>query len=410
MGDGVFVTDGNAGSSPQRATAARRVRLVAHAVPLVPIILLGVVASGCVEGLLNRVAGPVPPPASAEARALHQSASVVDLHADPLLWGRNLLERASVGQVDLPRLREGGVALQVFGLVTKFPIIASIERTDPRWPDAITLLALADGWPLATIRSLTARALYQADRFTRMAEASGGRLVPIRSGTDLDAFLALRAGDPSVVGGMLAIEGAHALDGDVANLGRLFDAGVRMIGLAHLFDNEFAGSAHGIVKGGLTEKGRALVREAERRGMLIDLAHSSRATIDDVLAIAHNPPVVSHTGVRGTCDNARNLADDQVRAIARAGGIIGIGFWDTAVCGVTPAHIASAIKRTADLVGADHVALGSDFDGAVTTGFDDTGVPAITQALLDAGLGTDAIRGILGGNALRLFRAVLPRR
>jgi microsomal dipeptidase-like Zn-dependent dipeptidase len=207
---------------------------------------------------------------------------------------------------------------------------------------------------------------------------------------------------------MLGIEGAHALDGDLANLGRLFDAGIRMIGLTHVVDNEFAGSAHGTKKGGLTGLGRELVREAERRGILIDLAHSSAATIDDVLAMTTKPPVVSHTGVRGTCDNPRNLADDQVRAIARAGGVIGIGLWTTAVCGTTPADVAAAMKHVVALVGDEHVALGSDFDGAVTTGIDASGLPAITQALVDAGFADDSIRRILGANALRVFRAALP--
>jgi microsomal dipeptidase-like Zn-dependent dipeptidase len=146
------------------------------------------------------------------------------------------------------------------------------------------------------------------------------------------------------------------------------------------------------------------VAEAERRGMLIDLAHTSAASITDVLAIARHPPVVSHTGVRGTCDNARNLSDDQIRAIARAGGVIGIGFWETAVCGLTPTHVAAAIRHVVGLVGDAHVALGSDFDGAVTTGFDASQLAGVTQALVDAGLGDDAIRRILGGNALRVLR------
>jgi microsomal dipeptidase-like Zn-dependent dipeptidase len=142
--------------------------------------------------------------------------------------------------------------------------------------------------------------------------------------------------------------------------------------------------------------------------MLVDLAHSSAATIADVVALARNPPVVSHTGVRATCDNPRNLSDDQIRAIARAGGVIGIGFWETAVCGLEPAAIARAVRYVVDLTGDEHVALGSDFDGAVTTGFDASGVPAITQALLDAGLADDSIRKVLGGNALRVLRRVLP--
>jgi membrane dipeptidase len=105
-------------------------------------------------------------------------------------------------------------------------------------------------------------------------------------------------------------------------------AGFRMIGLAHFFDNEFAGSAHGVEKYGLTEQGRALVRDMERRKILVDLAHASPKTIEDVTAMASRPVIFSHTGVRGTCDNRRNLSDEQLRKIAATGGVIGIGFWD----------------------------------------------------------------------------------
>ena len=105
-----------------------------------------------------------------------------------------------------------------------------------------------------------------------------------------------------------------------------------MVGLAHFFDNAVAGSAHGVEKGGLTALGRELVAELEARSMIVDLAHSSARTIDDVLSIATRPVVASHTGVRGVADNARNLPDDQLRGIAATGGMVGIGFWPTA-CG-----------------------------------------------------------------------------
>lgn len=368
----------------------------------------GSVHGASIESWLNQV-NPVPlPPVSADAWALHQSSVVVDLHADPLLWNRNLLKRASTGHVDLPRLRDGGVALQVFGVVTQFPVSVDVARTDPRWPDAITLLALVDRWPWEAVRSLKARALYQARELERLAAAPAGHLVHIRSRADLDRFLDARKEDPTLLAGLLALEGAHALEGDPANVGALFDAGIRMIGLTHFFDNEFAGSAHGIRKGGLTDKGRALVREMAQRGIIVDLAHASSATIDDVLAMAERPPLVSHTGVRATCDNPRNLSDDQVRAIASAGGVIGIGFWKTAVCGLSPADIARAIQYAVDLVGDDHVAFGSDFNGAVATGFDASAVPAITQALLTSGLHPTSVRKIVGANAVRLIREQLP--
>jgi microsomal dipeptidase-like Zn-dependent dipeptidase len=146
----------------------------------------------------------------------------------------------------------------------------------------------------------------------------------------------------------------------------------------------------------------------ERRGIIVDLAHSSGATIREVLAIAQRPPIVSHTGLKGTCDNARNLSDDQLRSVARAGGLVGIGDWPTAVCGDTPAAVARAIRYAVGVVGDEHVALGSDFDGAVTTPFDASRIDALTEAMLDAGLPETSVRRVLGENAVALLRKLLP--
>jgi microsomal dipeptidase-like Zn-dependent dipeptidase len=204
------------------------------------------------------------------------------------------------------------------------------------------------------------------------------------------------------------VEGAHVLEGEIGNLEVLWRAGYRMVGLVHFFDNELGGSAHGVAKGGLTPFGREVVKQAEARGMLVDLAHASARTIDDVLAMATRPVVVSHTGVRGTCDNIRNLSDDQLTGIARTGGVVGIGFWDTAVCGTDAAAIARAIKHAVSVIGADHVALGSDFDGAVDVPFDVTGLPLLVDALLAEGLSDDQIARIMGGNVVRLLEGSLP--
>jgi microsomal dipeptidase-like Zn-dependent dipeptidase len=181
-----------------------------------------------------------------------------------------------------------------------------------------------------------------------------------------------------------------------------------MMAPTHFFDNEMGGSAHGIEKGGLTAKGREMIRRMEERRMIVDLAHASARTIDDVLALATKPVVVSHTGVRGTCDNARNLDDGQLRRIAQTGGIIGIGYWDTAVCGTDAGAIARAIRHTANVVGVEHVALGSDFDGAVSTPFDTTGLVQLTDALLAQGFTDDEVEKIMGGNVVRLLLENLP--
>ena len=144
--------------------------------------------------------------------------------------------------------------------------------------------------------------------------------------------------------------------------------------------------------------------------MIIDLAHASSKTIDDVLAISTRPVVVSHTGVKGTCDNNRNLSDEQIRAIAAKGGLIGIGYWDTATCGSDAAAIVRAMRHVSDRVGAEHVALGSDFDGAVTTPFDTSGLAQITDAMLVAGYSEQEIRMIMGENAVKFLLANLPEK
>jgi microsomal dipeptidase-like Zn-dependent dipeptidase len=338
---------------------------------------------------------------------LHERLTIIDLHADSLLWGRDLLERADRGHVDVPRLIEGNVALQVFAVSTKVPRHLNIERNDDRTDD-IALVALVQGWPAATWRSLLARAEHQAGRLAGMAARSDGRLVLVRSVADLDALLARRSAGDAVVGGLLAIEGAHALDGDPANVDRLFDCGYRIVGLAHFFDNDVAGSAHGIAKGGLTAAGRDVVQRLEARSMLVDLAHASAATIDDVLAIATRPVVVSHTGVRGTADNARNLSDEQLRGVAATGGVVGIGFWPTACGGEDAASIARAIAHAVAVLGPEHVALGSDFDGAVSVPFDVSGMARLTAALFAQGMDEATIGAVMGGSAIRLLRDTLP--
>jgi microsomal dipeptidase-like Zn-dependent dipeptidase len=181
-----------------------------------------------------------------------------------------------------------------------------------------------------------------------------------------------------------------------------------MVAPVHFFDTVFGGSAHGVGKGGLTPAGRALVAGLEQRSMLLDLAHASEQTIDDALAVARRPVVVSHTGVKGTCDNARNLSDAHLRGVARTGGVIGIGFWDTAVCGRDAKSIARAIRHAVAIAGVDHVALGSDFDGAVATPFDATGMASLTDALLAEGFGDADVARIMGGNAVRVLQSALP--
>ncbi len=361
---------------------------------------------GFVGGSMNRVRQKPPYRVSARARDLWRRIPIVDLHADSLLWSRDLLERGSWGQVDVPRLIEGGVALQAFTIVTKTPRGLNFERNTGD-SDNITLLSLVERWPPATWSSLTQRALYQASRLRDLEARSHGRFTIVRSAEDLRRYLERRRADPEITAGFLGVEGAHALDGDLANLSLLYQAGVRMMSPTHFFDNDIGGSSAGAEKTGLTAKGREMIRLMEARHMLVDVAHASPRTVDDVLAVATRPVIVSHTGVDGTCSNSRNLSDAQLRAIAHTGGVIGIAYFEVAVCGTGAAAIARAIRHAADTAGVDAVALGSDFDGAVEAPFDTTGLGLLIDALLDAGFREDEIAKIMGGNALRVLLAAL---
>jgi len=367
---------------------------------------LGLWLARNLEGLLNRVEPAALPEVSERAALLHRASTVVDLHADSLLFGRDLARRSSLGHLDLPRLREGGVALQLFGVVTRVPFGVNIDRNEDRF-DLVTPLACLRWLPECTASPFE-RLERQAARLADLV-ARDGDLVWIRTREDLTRLLERRrAGDRNAVGVMLTVEGAHALEGDPANLERAFALGVRAIGLTHFFDDAYAGSAHGADQGGLSELGRRTVARMEELGIALDLAHLSPAAIDDALALATKPVIVSHGGARGTCDNARTLTDDQLRAIAAGGGVVGIGYWETAVCGTSPRDVARAIRYVADLVGDEHVALGSDYDGATTVGFDVSALPALTQALLDQGFSSPAVTRILGGNALRVLIQTLP--
>ena len=355
----------------------------------------------------NQFAQPPPYDASATAEWLHDSLFVADLHDDLLLWKRDPLDRHTYGHTDIPRLVEGNVGLQVFSVVTKSPSGQNYERNAAD-TDQITLLAIGQLWPVRTWFSLKERALYQAEKLHAAAARSDGQFTVIKTRRDLERFLARRTQAPDRLAGLLAMEGMHPLEGDFANLQVFYDAGYRMMGLTHFFDNAVAGSAHGLAQGGLTALGRRLIPRMEELGILVDLAHVAPPAIDEVLGMATQPVVVSHTGVKGTCEGPRNLSDEHLRGIAATGGVVGIGFWPGAVCEASVEAIVAAMRYTADLVGVEHVALGSDFDGTVYVPFDASGLVLLTEGLLEAGFSREEIALIMGGNVRRLLLETLP--
>lgn len=360
-----------------------------------------------VEKRMNRVAPDPAAKVSPDAKRLHDNLFVADMHADSLLFDRNLLKRSSYGHVDIPRLLEGNVALQFFTVVTKSPKSQNIESNDSK-SDRITSLAILQGWPVSTWSSLKERALYQSQKLHKFAKQSQGKFVLIKTSGDLEKHLESREKSPGTVAGLLGLEGAHALEGNISNLDVLYDSGYRMIAPTHFFDNELGGSAHGIEKGGLTPFGRDVVGRLEELHILIDIAHASPQMMDDILDMTTKPVVVSHTGVKGVCNNNRNLGDQHIRRIAQKGGVIGIGFWDDAVGSTDVKAIARSIRYVADLVGVKHVALGSDYDGTITAPFDAAKMALLTEALLAEGFKEPEIRLIMGENVVRVLKEVLP--
>ena len=345
---------------------------------------------------------------SDQAQQLHSSLLIGDWHADSLLWMRNLSEQYDYGHLDFPRMQQGNMALQMFTTVTKSPSGQNYERNSSDASDNITLLAMAQRWPTATWTSLAERALFQADKLYKLAARDPDNLMLIRSRIELAEFLERRQSNPTLIGGLLGTEGSHALDGDLDNIQRLFNSGFRMMSLQHFFDNKLGGSLHGTSGAGLTQFGRDAVNKMLALGIMLDVSHSSEQVVVDTLAISNKPLIVSHTGFQGHCPSPRNISDKLMEQIAAAGGLIAVGFWDGAICGNSPATVAAAIVYGIGLVGEDHISLGSDFDGTVTTSFDGSEMAVITQALLEANLSEQQIRKVMGENMLTYLQTYLP--
>lgn len=338
---------------------------------------------------------------------IHTGLFIADLHSDSLLWNRELTQKSNYGHVDFPRLQEGNIALQIFSAVTKTPRGININSNTGE-TDNITLLAIAQRWPWKTWSSLSERALYQAQSLKIAVDNYHGFAHLILTKKDLKQLLVLRKTDPKHFGVMLSIEGGHALEGDMSKLDELYEAGFRIISPAHMFDTELSGSQQGKDKYGLTSLGKEWLKKMNAKNMIVDLAHASEKTIEEVLMESPSPVMISHTGARHVCSNNRNLTDEQIKKITQKGGIIGVGFWYEAVCGKTVTDIVNTISHIVQLTGPDYVALGSDWDGYVATPLDASQTAALTQALLDKGFESSIIKKIMGENALQFLMSNLP--
>lgn len=362
-----------------------------------------------VEKTRNRVQAEQHTKLDAKSKKLHQSLFIADLHSDSLLWNRNLAKKSDYGHVDIPRLIEGNIGLQVFSVVTKTPKNLNLLKNSAD-TDNITLLAFAQLWPPKTWFSLVERATYQAEKLQKLANNSADNFYLIKNQLDFENYLLQRKSHPHVTAGLLSLEGAHALEGKLENIDRLYQAGFRIIGLTHFFDNELGGSAHGINKGGITAFGKQVLKRMDELKMFVDLSHASPRLVVDVLNLSHRPILVTHTGVQAICTSksTRNLSDKQIKQLAQSGGLIGVGFWPTATCNKGLAGIVQSIRHIRNLVGIDHVGLGSDFDGNVIMPFASSSINQLTQELIQAGFTEADIRKIMGENVEKLFLQYLP--
>ena len=374
--------------------------LVASALMLLPKML---------DKSMNPVSEHAPFVVSEEAQALHNTLIVGDWHADSALWNRDLKKTYDYGHADIPRLQAGNVALQMFTTVTKSPSGQNYDSNETGANDNITALAIVQRWPIKTWSSLFERAIYQANKIKDLEKRDPENFMLIESQYDLGIFLLKRVNNPKMVGGLIGTEGSHALDGNLDNIERLYENSFRMMSLQHFFDNKLGGSLHGTSGAGLTEFGRQAIDEMQRLDIIIDVSHSSENVVKDVLSFSNQPLVISHTGFNGYCKSPRNISDSLMIEIAEKGGLIGVGFWDAAVCDNTPRSVAEAIIYGIGLIGAEHVALGSDFDGTITPGFDTSELVAITHELLELGLGKEEIRKVMGENMLSFLQDNLPK-
>lgn len=349
---------------------------------------------------LNRTVGPPTPPIRAEVAAFHASIPVVDLLVGTLLFRRSFGRALRHGHVDLPRARAGGLDLAGFTIATRFPD----ERGLLSAPHFAALgIAPWRGRPIELVEAFVRR-------LEGWAAESGGRLVLTRSRADLDAVA--RDG---AVRAFIGVQGGQAVGGDLRNVARLRRLGVRMLGLAHVMDSDLAGSGSGRHGGGLTGFGREAVAECEAQGILVDLSHASAATIRDAIPLLRRPFLVSHTGFTAIAGGnsrwrryspaTRNLGDAEAGLVAEAGGLIGVTLAVPLIGGSTLEDVVQTFSHAIELAGPSQVALGSDFDGALAMPFNVSALPAVTQALLDAGLGQEVVAAVMGGNALRVLRA-----
>ena len=339
--------------------------------------------------------------------------AVFDGHNDALTADDHALiaDGKPGGHLDLPRMRAGGVRGAIFAVFTRSDGGAR-DVTVPR-DDGVVEFE-----PAPPVEHTVAAADASAVAGRLLALERAGRLRVARSVADLDrAFADDDGGLPAAV---LHLEGAEAIDPGLEALDLWYEAGLRSIGPVWSRPNAFASGVPFISPSspdtgpGLTDAGRALVRRCGELGIVIDVSHLNEAGFWDIARLDVGPIVASHSGVHALCPTSRNLLDSQLDAIRDSGGLVGIVFAvpflrpDFADDPDTPVSlIAEHARYVADRIGVDHVALGSDYDGATIPAplGDVAGTPKLLDALGDAGFSSGEVAAIAWGNWRRVLGA-----
>jgi len=323
-----------------------------------------------------------------DPRQLHQESIVFDAHCDTLqemLAGkRRLGERSGEGHADLPRLREGGVTAQIFALFVS---------------------------PNYFPRGAARQALCLLDVFYQELEENADQLTLATKASDIE-----RAKAEDKVAGILSLEGAEALEGDLRVLRAFYKLGVRNIGLTWNLRNAAADGVDEMrSSSGLTNFGVQLVQETNHLGIMVDISHLSPTGVRDVLHVSEAPVIASHSNAYALCPHRRNLTDEQLESVASKGGVVGVTFVPNFITEdenqATLKGVLDQIDYMVKTMGVDHVGLGSDFDGfsnAEVRGLEDvTRLPRLTAGLVERGYGEEDVKKILGGNFMRVFREVV---
>ena len=322
----------------------------------------------------------------ARAQELHYGSLLIDTHVDTIIGVVNgrfgLGEERADGHLDLPRMKRGGVNAQFFACY-----IEPVHK------------------PARSLR----RCLQMIDAIYTQAELNPQAMEIAYTAQDM-----LRIHAAGKVAAIISIEGGEALEGDLGVLRMLHRLGVRAIGLTWNQRNDIADGVGEIrAQGGLTNFGVKVIQEMNRLGILVDVSHLTKPGFWDVIAESTAPIIASHSNAQAVCEHVRNLDDDQIKALAKNGGVMGMNFAPAFVAPEQPTieDMLNHIDHIVKLVGPDHVGMGSDFDGIGSTpiGLEDVSkMINITRGLVQRGYSDQDIVKILGGNYLRVFQQVFP--